>query len=335
MMMLHRFFCFECVIFIRKVLQKIPYSFAQAFIVCPICFPFFNALLNDFYSCFLLFFLASDPQSQASCEFMKVAVHRSVDFAKSAHGVALQPALETVDLAAALGFTLRVVRQLHSSASIAVAPMPSDLCAAVVTDRHWLSENLLCLLGNAVKYSDGDGGAPIVVSATLTRSFLGPDDAIIQDDNDACCSLSVTPSPLLTPSQMPTLMPSVSSSTASPLSSSSVAISLPLQPAWSLSLSRQPALAGSSELDFSDAESARTPLQPALTALTMLRVTVADRGIGVSSHARARLFQPFSRAQSMAGGTGLGLFRCPCLLLVIRDKNARQSYTNAKRNSTA
>jgi K+-sensing histidine kinase KdpD len=42
----------------------------------------------------------------------------------------------------------------------------------------------------------------------------------------------------------------------------------------------------------------------------MLRVTVADRGIGVSDRARARLFQPFSRAQSMAGGTGLGLYRC-------------------------
>jgi signal transduction histidine kinase len=36
-----------------------------------------------------------------------------------------------------------------------VNPLPINLCANLISDKHWFSENVLCLLSNAVKYSDG------------------------------------------------------------------------------------------------------------------------------------------------------------------------------------
>ncbi|CAE7412855.1 dhkJ [Symbiodinium microadriaticum] len=39
-----------------------------------------------------------------------------------------------------------------------------------------------------------------------------------------------------------------------------------------------------------------------------LKVTVMDTGIGIPSERKSALFQPFSQAQRMAGGTGLGLY---------------------------
>jgi CheY-like chemotaxis protein len=40
----------------------------------------------------------------------------------------------------------------------------------------------------------------------------------------------------------------------------------------------------------------------------MLRVAVEDSGIGIKESDRDKLFKPFTQAQRMAGGTGLGLF---------------------------
>ena len=40
----------------------------------------------------------------------------------------------------------------------------------------------------------------------------------------------------------------------------------------------------------------------------ILRVTVEDSGIGIPDDVRKMLFQPFTQAQKMTGGTGLGLY---------------------------
>jgi CheY-like chemotaxis protein len=45
-------------------------------------------------------------------------------------------------------------RHLKNTVSIEVSLMPSTLCSDIITDKHWFMENMLCLLSNAVKYSN-------------------------------------------------------------------------------------------------------------------------------------------------------------------------------------
>ncbi len=63
---------------------------------------------------------------------------------------------------------MRMIRVLHANLSIQLAELPANVCPLLITDRHWLAENVLCLLSNAVKYSDG-GAICIDVGLTYVR----------------------------------------------------------------------------------------------------------------------------------------------------------------------
>lgn len=93
-----------------------------------------------------------------------MAISRSINFTKASANIALLPALETVDLSAPLLVAANIIRTLNPEVPLSVEPLPAEMCAFVVTDRHWLGENALCLLSNAVKYSDG---GPIRINVTL------------------------------------------------------------------------------------------------------------------------------------------------------------------------
>jgi signal transduction histidine kinase len=86
---------------------------------------------------------------------MKANVNRSIEFAKMGSNIALVPKLDTIDLVESLTGPLQVVRITHPAVSITLAPLPNEVCPLVITDKLWLSENALCLLSNAVNYSDG------------------------------------------------------------------------------------------------------------------------------------------------------------------------------------
>jgi hypothetical protein len=86
---------------------------------------------------------------------MEMAIHRSLDFTKSSNNIALLPALETVDVEATVRTQLHMIRSLRHNVSIELGALPGGMCSMMITDRHWLAENVLCLLSNAVKYSDG------------------------------------------------------------------------------------------------------------------------------------------------------------------------------------
>lgn len=51
-------------------------------------------------------------------------------------------------------------------------PLPTSLCSSIITDKLWFTENILCLLSNAVKYSGGDT-VTVYVSHILNSEIEG------------------------------------------------------------------------------------------------------------------------------------------------------------------
>ena len=90
----------------------------------------------------------------ATCKFMAMAINRSQDFMKATNNIALKPALETFDLKAAVSMSVTCIDHLQSSRTIVVQPFGTRICSHLISDKHWFIENVLCLLSNAVKYSD-------------------------------------------------------------------------------------------------------------------------------------------------------------------------------------
>ena len=90
----------------------------------------------------------------ATCKFMEMAINRSQDFMKASSNIALLPAMETFEFEAALSMSVTCINHLQTSRTIVVHPSDPRICSHLISDRHWLSENVLCLLSNAIKYSD-------------------------------------------------------------------------------------------------------------------------------------------------------------------------------------
>ena len=86
--------------------------------------------------------------------FMIAAINRGQDFAKTSMNVALSPTNGTINIAETITTAVRCVRHLLSSgSSFKALPTPPSMCNFIITDGHWLLENMLCLLSNASKYS--------------------------------------------------------------------------------------------------------------------------------------------------------------------------------------
>ena len=103
--------------------------------------------------------VAFDPLSifnslNATCKFMAMAINRSQDFIKASNNIALVPAMETFNLVEALAMSVRLIRHLEVDRTITVHPPDIYVSSYVISDKHWLRENVLCLLSNALKYSD-------------------------------------------------------------------------------------------------------------------------------------------------------------------------------------
>jgi hypothetical protein len=76
-------------------------------------------------------------------------------------------------------------------------PLPLKMCLTIISDKHWFSENVLCLVSNAAKYSDG--GAVDVIIELLDDSNINKscsDNGFVsrtRDDDkiDSRCSVFV------------------------------------------------------------------------------------------------------------------------------------------------
>eukprot|EP00597_Dinobryon_sp_UTEXLB2267_P004678 CAMPEP_0170069456 /NCGR_PEP_ID=MMETSP0019_2-20121128/8128_1 /TAXON_ID=98059 /ORGANISM="Dinobryon sp., Strain UTEXLB2267" /LENGTH=534 /DNA_ID=CAMNT_0010277513 /DNA_START=714 /DNA_END=2318 /DNA_ORIENTATION=- len=89
----------------------------------------------------------------ATVEFMSMTINRAIDFTKSSQGIKLLPTFETVDVLAALQWPIAIMRVVQHRIAVELEPVPPSVCRYIIADKGWLTENLLCLLSNAIKYS--------------------------------------------------------------------------------------------------------------------------------------------------------------------------------------
>ena len=101
---------------------------------------------------------------ETTCKFLIMAINRSQDYVKASSNIALTPILDTVNVREVLGIVQKCIVNTKCGRIVNVHPL-GDVCAFLITDHHYLTENLLCLVSNASKYSDR--GAVIDVRLSL------------------------------------------------------------------------------------------------------------------------------------------------------------------------
>jgi two-component system, chemotaxis family, sensor kinase CheA len=100
------------------------------------------------------------------CSFLLMTINRAIDYSKVSSGMLLVPSLETVNLNEILTWVVKCVSPLNEL-PIRVEPLPVSMCGSVITDKHWLMENLLCLVSNAQKFT-GEGSITLRCAFDLT-----------------------------------------------------------------------------------------------------------------------------------------------------------------------
>lgn len=142
---------------IRKRLDSLPISLVK--LPHSIGIPLVSNEKEDHSQVFLL------PESERSAilettgiiastvVFMSMTINRVLDFSKVSHNIKLVPAYETINLSAVIAWPASILRSLEGRVSIIIEIIPSNISHFVITDKGWLTENLLCLFSNAIKYS--------------------------------------------------------------------------------------------------------------------------------------------------------------------------------------
>ena len=102
----------------------------------------------------------------STCKFMLMAINRGLDFVKASGNVTLVPANESFCLKTAIDLAFKCIERLQSGRHVIVHELSEHVCSYVITDKHWLMENVMCLLSNAVKYS------PVGASVELRLELL-------------------------------------------------------------------------------------------------------------------------------------------------------------------
>ena len=212
---------------------------------------------------------------KANCTFMNVAINRTVDFAKSASDRALTPKMEPVSVDDAVQWAVSCQNSTQNRLSVKVKPLPAGVCHFIVTDKHWLMENILCYLSNAVKYSSN--GKVTISTSLCSRSEKKKTVTETIRDSDS----------------------GHGSSTHSFLRSCS---SFGIR--WPQSVEVYP-----TDVPVCELESPPSPCLPSPQQQQKeLCITVEDEGIGIEDDKMSLLFQPFQQTMRHAGGTGLGLY---------------------------
>jgi signal transduction histidine kinase/CheY-like chemotaxis protein len=200
--------------------------------------------------------------------FLLMTINRAIDFSKVSSGLLLVPSLETIDINATMDWAVKCVSPLNEL-PIKIEPLSDSIGVGhVITDKHWLMENLLCLLSNAQKFT---GEGQITLRCGLES---GESKGNIEQGRDEKSMVN-----WLTPSPSRLLLSAASDSVTTKDSF------LPLRHS-----------------------SSQTSSTLSLNLNLLVRIEVEDSGIGTRPEERAELFLPFKQAQRRVGGTGLGLY---------------------------
>lgn len=251
--------------------------------------------------------------------FMLMTINRCIDYTKASKGLKLIPKNETFNLKEAINMPLMCMKNVQNKVSITLKPIPSDIGQFIITDKMWLQENILCLLSNAAKYSDGG-------EVTVTVKLRSKDE---EEGEDAHSSSSeeIT-DPGTTISSRKTMVGGISSNSSKvhPHSSRSTNMSN------GNSLVTEIHEFHESSVHVEDAALHERPIIHPVGAF-YLRVEVEDTGIGVSDRDMEALFSPFKQAQRLAGGTGLGLYSLAKRLDALKGRYGVAKRTDNKQGS--
>jgi CheY-like chemotaxis protein len=266
--------------------------------------------------------------------FMLMTINRVIDFTKAAKGLNLTPKLDTLDLKETLLLPLHCMKNIQDRVQIILLPYSKEpIYNFIISDKQWLQENILCLLSNAVKYSNAGvitvkvsffkGSGNPYESKNRRNHFLkdgegsskkNPLTTLYQSLNNSLSSKS---------HKAPPQSPPPPSSEHSNHSKAESSFSWNSLFRTSISLHTNASAISFSAPTASMTTSAYTPPKktnqfsnPFSTFRRnhraenneFLLFEIEDTGIGMSEEAMQSLFSPFSQAQRLAGGTGLGLY---------------------------
>lgn len=94
---------------------------------------------------------------ESTFSFMSMTIGRAMDFQRTAKGLPLVPDLEYIFVEPIINRVVECCRNSKANVPVRVAPLPRLLMNTKLhTDESWLFDNLLCLVSNAVKYTDND-----------------------------------------------------------------------------------------------------------------------------------------------------------------------------------
>lgn len=201
----------------------------------------------------------------STCNMMTSGINRCLDYMKASSDIKLIPKMETFHLLSTTQIAVRcVTNHLNSGSKIIVHALSSKICPFLISDKQWLSENLLCLLSNAVKYSN-----------------IGAVDLRIELVSELCSEQNE----ILVASRIG--------------EKNSVEF-----PVLEISSKSMAAMTDNTDYSIKTYNKTDDSIINKSENRLMIRVSVEDQGIGIEEEARKKLFQPFEQAQRSAGGTG-------------------------------
>jgi signal transduction histidine kinase len=90
----------------------------------------------------------------SSVKFMLMQINRSQDYMKASSNLTLTPMLTTFSLHSSIAMAIKCIATLKTGRRIEFHPLTvGNDGLLIISDEQWMSENILCLLSNAVKYS--------------------------------------------------------------------------------------------------------------------------------------------------------------------------------------